>query len=196
MKIKRLVVGELESNCYLVWDEFSHEGVVIDPGADGGFISEQILDLKITPVAILLTHGHFDHVLGAFELRLNFPAPLMLNKRDEFLYMKAPENSEYWTKLKADPVLPIEADLREGQVVAFGRYRLKVLETPGHTPGSVCLYEEKERVLFSGDLIFADGVGRTDFSYSDQGKMKESLKRVRALSGAETYSGHGEMFYL
>mgnify|MGYP001617982235 CR=1 FL=1 len=186
----------MESNCYLVWDQLANEGVVIDPGDSGEYISEEIVREGFDLRSVLLTHGHFDHVLAALEIKLNFGVPIRLNERDEFLYQKAPESAKHWAGVGTGLVAKIDEYIKEGEEIVFGRNRLKVVETPGHTPGSVCFYEKREKMLFTGDLLFADGIGRTDFGYSDPEEMKKSLKKIERLvrEGVEIWPGHGESF--
>ncbi len=245
MRIKRLEVGEMGANCYLVWDPTTAtqsdglaKGVVIDPGDEGGFISEQILKEKIEPVAILLTHGHFDHMMGALEIKLNFPyyakaskgkhVPIYLQEGDLKLFKSARESAKHWLKRDIGPVPEVdkfyktswpggpgvvsyrksypwglshpwperpsiyETHDKEGEGISFGKERLLVIETPGHTPGSICLVGKK--VIFTGDTLFADGVGRTDFSYSKPLELVESLEKIKKYSGFIGYPGHGEEF--
>lgn len=196
MKIEALCLGELETNCYVAWDPSAGSGqgeaVIIDPGFDGGFISEKILAWGLRPLYIVLTHGHFDHVLGCLELKLNFRMPILIHKADEKLYLDAPKSAKHWLGREADPVPKIDGYIKEGEEVVFGSLKLKVLETPGHTPGSICLYD-RTNILFSGDTLFKNGVGRTDFKYSRPLKMAESLERLRRLPvGCLVYPGHGE----
>lgn len=194
MKVITLAVGQLGTNCYLVID--NQEAVIIDPGAEADFISQKILEEKVKPIAILLTHGHFDHVLGTYELVLNFKIPVYANKNDVFLIKNARKNAEFWTKLdqQIDPP-KVNNFLVEDDKVQFGKTDLKVIVTPGHTPGSVCFYNQKEKILFSGDTVFKDGFGRTDFSYSSKPDLIKSVKKLLKLPiKTIVYPGHGEMF--
>jgi len=175
MKIKKLPVGELKANCYLVWDEGSREGIVIDPGDEGEFISEEIMREQIKIKAIFLTHGHFDHVQAVLEVKLNYQALILMNKNDETIYIESGKSREYWTGQKGLLMPKVDQWVKNGDLIKFGEETLKVIEAPGHTPGSVCLYSEKRGVLFSGDVLFKNGIGRVDFSYSDPEAMRKSL---------------------
>lgn len=192
MKIERFVLGPLNTNCYLVYDETCLEGVVIDPADEGDFISQKILDLGVAPKFITATHGHFDHLLAALELKLNFNIPFLLHKADLPLLIRTQDSARYFTGLKVDPPPQIDHFLKEGEVIAFGQEKLKVIETPGHTPGSISFFSKG--VLFSGDTLFCQGVGRTDFSYSSQKKLVKSLKEKVFVLPDKTcvYPGHGE----
>lgn len=206
MGIETIALGELETNCYLVWDDSSREGVVIDPGAEGGYLSEKIIKLKIQLSAIILTHGHFDHVLGLLELHLNFPdVPIYIHMADLSLVKRASASAKHWLGHSTDPVPLPTTYFQQGDVINFGKSRLTVIETPGHTPGSVCLYsplsvpakgkahDSGDGVLFSGDTLFKSGVGRTDFTYSSSTDLQKSLLKVFKLPPQTTiYPGHGE----
>lgn len=213
MKIEKLIVGQLATNCYLVWEEKSKEAIIIDPGDDGDYIVRRIQDLKLLPKLILTTHGHFDHVLAATELKLALGLPFLIHEKDLFLLKKAEESARHYLGINVDPITLPDKLIKENEEIKFGREKLRVMETPGHTPGSVCLYSSvyedvilgsaswrtrqarmtKKRVLFSGDSLFADGVGRTDFSYSSKEDLKKSLKKLFKLSGDTLVCpGHGE----
>ena len=193
MKIKKLPVGELKVNCYLVWDEESGEGIVIDPGDEGEFISEEIMREQIDVKAVFLTHGHFDHVQAVLEVKLNYQVPILMNENDEKIYIESGKSREYWTGQMGLPLPKVNQWVKSGDIVKFGDEIFKVIETPGHTPGSVCLYSEKRGVLFSGDVLFKNGIGRVDFSYSDPKAMKESLIRLSKLAKeTKVMPGHGE----
>ncbi len=197
LEIKQLTLGELSTNCYLAWDDTTREAIIIDPADEGGFITEQILGLQLSPTAIVLTHGHFDHVLGVLELKLNFNIPVVMHEQDVFLLERAQSSALHWLGREVDPVPPPDQFLRHGEVITFGNVELKVIETPGHTPGSVSLYNDE--VVFTGDTLFADGVGRTDFKYSDSQELQRSLKKIQQLPDQKkrtAYAGHGEAFIL
>jgi glyoxylase-like metal-dependent hydrolase (beta-lactamase superfamily II) len=186
MEIKSLSVGQLQTNCYLLWDESSSECFIIDPGDDADFITTQILELKLKPMASLLTHGHYDHCLACLELKLNFNIPIYLNPKDNFLYQNANKSAEHWSSIKAlkqPHTLPLPKELKLGETT------IRVISTPGHTPGSVCF--SFANILFTGDTLFADGVGRTDFSYSSTSDLKKSLAKIHSYP-PETliYPGH------
>ncbi|MEK7064489.1 MAG: MBL fold metallo-hydrolase [Patescibacteria group bacterium] len=192
LSIKTLPVGDLTANCYLVSN--GNKCIIIDPGDDADFITETIANEKLTPIAIVLTHGHFDHVLGCLELKLNFDVPILLHKNDLKLYSSANQSALHWLKKKTLKVPPVDQFIKEGDKIKVGGEVLTVIETPGHTPGSICLYDGTKN-LFSGDTIFKDGVGRTDFSYSSPLQLTKSLDKLSKLP-KETivYPGHGESF--
>ncbi len=186
MEIKTIGVGELQTNCYLVIDEETSNCLIIDPGEDADFITSEILSLKLNPQAILLTHGHYDHVLACLELKLNFNIPIYLNPKDSFLYQKAASSASHFSHssaLKQPSTLPLPKS------ITLGTNTLTVIPTPGHTPGSVCFYSAPH--LFVGDTIFENGVGRTDFAYSSAQDLKESINHILSLP-EETliYPGH------
>ncbi|MCX6725748.1 MAG: MBL fold metallo-hydrolase [Candidatus Shapirobacteria bacterium] len=212
MKIEKLIVGQLQTNCYLVWDEISKEGVIIDPGDDGEYIINRIKDLEIKPQMILATHGHFDHLLAVLELKLAFKIPFLLQEKDLFLAKKAVSSAHFFTgDREALPVL-VDKFIKEGDIIKFGAAKqtsqLKVLETPGHSPGGVsfygrgvlfhkkqaCLFLKKQACLFSGDTLFAQSIGRTDFSYCSHQDLINSIKNKLFNLPNETivYPGHGE----
>lgn len=197
--IQTLVVGEMETNCYLVSD--SDECLIIDPGDDADFITQTILESKLKPVAIVLTHGHFDHALGCLELKLNFQIPVMLHKNDLKLYSSANQSALHWLKKRTLKVPPIDQYIKEGDEIKLGNEKLRVIESPGHTPGSICLMAAscQPPAVFTGDTLFANGVGRTDFSYSSPSDLQTSLAKLKAVCcqlSAVIYPGHGDLFPL
>ena len=193
MKIEQVVVGQLQTNCYLVWNEESLEAVIIDPGDDADYIIRRINDFNLSPQFILATHGHFDHVLGVMELKLAFNIPFLIHQKDLFLIKRAGKTAKFFTGKEEEPFLPPDKFIKEGDKIRFGKESLKAIETPGHTPGSVSFYSPG--FLFSGDLIFAEGVGRTDFTYSSKQELESSIKKILKLSSHTIiYPGHGEEF--
>jgi glyoxylase-like metal-dependent hydrolase (beta-lactamase superfamily II) len=186
MEIKCLRVGELQTNCYLIWDEDTRECFIIDPGDDADFITTEILQLKLNPLGILLTHGHYDHCLACLELKLNFNLPIYLNPKDNFLYQNSDKSANHWSASKALKQ-PLPSPLPSE--ITLGDKTLIVSSIPGHTPGSVCFYSAPH--LFVGDTIFADGVGRTDFSYSSASDLKKSLAKILSYpDNTLLYPGH------
>jgi len=208
LNIQTLTVGDLETNCYLVSNTVTpgtvartrdssqvgpqNECIIIDPGDDADFISETIINQKLKPLAIILTHGHFDHVLGCLELKLNFNLPIYLHQADAKLYSSANQSAFHWLKKKTLKVPPIDRFIKGGDKIKVGSETLTVIETPGHTPGSICLYDGKNH-LFTGDTLFKDSVGRTDFSYSKPLQLTKSLAKIFKLPPETAiYPGHGE----
>jgi glyoxylase-like metal-dependent hydrolase (beta-lactamase superfamily II) len=194
MEIKTFVLGELETNCYLVWDEKTKEGLIIDPADEANFLSEQVLEQGIKPLYLLATHGHFDHLLAAYELELAFKIPLLVHQDDLPLVKKMLPSATWWLKRRVMEKPPKKINfIKEGDQIKLGKTVLEVIHTPGHSPGGICLYGPKENILFTGDTLFAQGVvGRTDLSYSSAKALKESLKKLTRLP-TETviYPGHG-----
>jgi len=172
MQIKTIKVGDLRTNCYIAIE--GTRGIVIDPGFDIQKIVDEIGEAKIK--AIILTHGHFDHVTEAFELKEKIGAPVMISEKDEAMMA-------YSTQITADKLLK-DGDIVEG---------FKVILTPGHSRGSICLYNEKAKLLFSGDTLFFNDHGRTDLPGSSPKDMLSSLKKLLSLDpGTKVFPGHGK----
>ena len=193
MEIKKLTLDPLSTNCYLIWDEETLETIIIDASGDTEEIVQQIKNLNLSPRYVLATHGHFDHVLGVTDIKSIFNIPFLIHQEDTFLLKDAEKIVESFLGIKIKPIPAPDKFIKEGEEIRFGKESLKVLETPGHTPGSVSFY--RPGFLFCGDLIFSKGVGRTDFPYSSEEKLYPSIKRIFDLD-PETivYPGHGESF--
>lgn len=191
MEIKTFVLGELQTNCYIVISQNNNQCLIIDPADEANFISEQILRLGVKPAAIIATHGHFDHILASYELQMAFNIPFLVHEKDLFLVKNLQKNASFWTRRKIIEKSPEKIKfLKPGNFIDF---KLKVIHTPGHTPGGVCLYSKKEKILFTGDTLFTDGVGRTDLSYSSEKDLQNSLKKLSKLAPeTKIYPGHGE----
>lgn len=180
MLIKTLPVGQLETNCYIVTDEKTLQCAVIDPGADSNTILDYLEGAGLAVEAIFLTHGHFDHTTAAATVREATGAPIYIHKND----IAAPggDNSH---KYHADPDVKTYG---EGDVFTIGGLTFTVMETPGHSFGSVTL--RCEDALFTGDTLFRDSCGRTDLG-GDMQTLMRSLKRLYDLPGDyEVYPGH------
>lgn len=191
MTVEKLAVGAVITNCYIVFDEGTKDALVIDPGAAAGRIAEKIREKDLHLRAILLTHGHFDHILAADELRREFSVQLFCSEEERALC--------------ADPVLNVgqefgcacavypDATFLDGQTLTFGALSCKVIATPGHTRGGVCFYFGQEGILFSGDTLFFESVGRTDFPGGNAQVLVDSVKeRLFVLPDAtKVYPGHG-----
>ena len=205
--VERVIVGPWKTNCY-IYSSTKKECIIIDPGGDEVEIAARVDVLNMVPVGIALTHGHVDHVAALGRLRDGYASrgyklPIAINPADRrFLGSGGLEtHRESLEHLGLDEVsffgedsseLP-KADIRLKDGDHVFNMELVVLETPGHTPGSVCFYAEKEGILFSGDTLFFDGVGRTDLPGGSEKKLRESIQGKIAVLPPETrvFSGHG-----
>jgi len=190
MEFITLVVGPLETNCYLVFCPDTRECLIIDPGAEPEKIIRAIKENNLQPIGIINTHGHVDHVGGNLEIKNKFTVPLYLHQADLRLLQQA-HRGELSFFLQAKPSPPPDESLEDGQEIVFGQSRLTVLHTPGHTPGSVSLFGDG--LLFSGDTLFNGGVGRTDLPGGDWTALRKSIKeKILALPDeTEVLPGHG-----
>lgn len=195
LNYEKILIGEVETNCYLVWDEKTKECLVIDPADDGVSISEEINNKKLEVKVIFLTHGHFDHCLGALDLKLIYNVDFGCNEKDAFLLNRQDETAKHFLKkeIQVPNFIKIDIDLDKIKKIKLGEEIIEIIKTPGHTPGSVCFYNKKNNLLFSGDTLFAGCRGRTDFKYGSTKKIFESLKKLMKLD-KETLvlPGHGE----
>jgi len=190
---KVLRLGQLETNCYLVWER-SKDCLIIDPADESTEITEEIRMRGLIPKGIVATHGHFDHVLAALDLKLIYQIPFYCSSRDKFLLDRVGETAEYFLKRKIKmPKLKIDKDLERLGAIKIGEEKLEIIKTPGHTPGSICLYDKAAKILFSGDTIFKGSVGRTDFAYGSEEKLEKSLKMIGGLEEETVIlPGHGK----
>ncbi|MBI3385407.1 MBL fold metallo-hydrolase [Candidatus Gottesmanbacteria bacterium] len=198
LEVLTLPVGQMQANCYLVVDKKSSSCLIIDPGDDAEYIENIISDKKLKPIKIICTHGHFDHVGAVLILKLAYQIPFLINKKDEFLFKKARNSASHFVGIDIGPAVKIDDFLKEDELVNIDNIKLKVIESPGHTPGSICLYLKAESLIFTGDLVFSGGmVGRVDFSYSSSSDLQKSLQKIYKLP-KETliFPGHGEVFRL
>jgi glyoxylase-like metal-dependent hydrolase (beta-lactamase superfamily II) len=202
MNLQTFILGDLQTNCYLL--DNGQEALIIDPADDGDFLNEELSRQNLSLKAVLLTHGHFDHCLGLLGLATAWPKlPIMLHSADNFLITQAQNSARHWMDREIDPVPKANQALSDGQIIKLGKETLKVIHTPGHTPGGIALLSEKqdndETYLFTGDTLFADGVGRTDFAYSNHQDLLKSLSKLKKLKKDGFYSlalpGHGRSFY-
>lgn len=199
LQYENIVLGDLFTNCYIVWDDSTKAVVVIDPADSGVDISELLQSKQLNLVGILATHGHFDHLLGALDLKLIYNVPFYCSSRDQFLLDRQKETAKHFLgrSIAVPNFKKIDVDLDNTEEVIVGKEKLTVMKTPGHTPGSVCFYNQKNGWLFSGDTLFANGVGRTDTSYGNKNDLQKSLEIIERLpSDTEVLSGHGERICL
>lgn len=194
LKVKRLSVGQLRTNCYLVFDQSSRETVVVDPGDDADYITQKILDLELKPKQIWATHGHYDHVLAVVELKLAFKIPFLISKKDQFLLKRTRSTAQHFGEHQVAPNPKPDRFLHQSETLKVGESQIKIIATPGHTPGGLSFYLKKEGVVLTGDTIFAQGsIGRTDLKYSSFQDLKKSLKKILNLpEETQIFPGHGE----
>jgi hydroxyacylglutathione hydrolase len=187
-------VGPLQCNCSVVGDEQTHEAMVIDPGDQ----VEEILailrqhNLKLKYIAV--THAHIDHVGGAMKLKAATGAPILLNENDLAL-LKMLDVQASWVGMRPPGQVEIDDSLSDGQSIKIGNISSNVIETPGHTEGSTCLFFPAEKKLIAGDTLFAGSIGRTDLPGGSFDKIMRSLRtHVMALpDDIEVVPGHGPL---
>ena len=181
MRIKSFVVGSLATNCYLVSD-FNKEAIIIDPGFETtsefieieDFINENSLKIKL----IINTHGHSDHISGNYIAQNKYKCPICIHANDSHFLENLGENIKI-------------ISLKEGDFLDFGKDLLKVIFTPGHTPGGISLVGDN--IVFTGDTLFSKGIGRMDFSGGSKIDMKKSLAKLMSLPDKyNVFSGHGD----
>ena len=189
MIVQTLSVGQMEANCYILECEETRAAVVIDPGSDAArilsIIGEHDLQLKL----IVNTHAHVDHIAANSVLKEKTSAPLCIHLADADILVDPQRNLSFFVGAPVSSPVP-DRLLEDGDVLEAGTLLLKVMHTPGHSPGSICLLGDK--CIFTGDLLFAGGIGRYDFPGSSYATLMDSLQKVLTLDDdLVVYPGHG-----
>jgi hydroxyacylglutathione hydrolase len=193
MKIQQVIVGSFETNCYVIRGNCSAKDcVIIDAGLEPAPLVDYLQKNKLNPLAVILTHGHIDHIAGLEEILEYRPdMKIYIHSLDE--PMLAGKNNLF--EIEEQPFRQKKADvlLEDGEVVELAGIRLKVLHTPGHTPGGICLYSDDEQIAFVGDTLFAGSVGRTDLSGGDTERLFDSIKEklLNLPDKTRIFPGHG-----
>jgi len=190
VRIETFTLGELQENAYLVLDDEQQAAVVIDPGDYPKSLIARIEEIGCGLTAILLTHGHWDHVAGVRAIKDIFDVPVCLHAADAPLYRHVVEQAELFGFF-AEPQPPLDRELKDGDTIKAGPFTFQVLHTPGHTPGGVC-YRIGD-VVFVGDVIFQSGVGRTDLPGGSYEQLLTGVReKILTLDENTTlYPGHG-----
>ncbi len=191
MRIECFILGEMQTNCYLVRNEETNEAVMIDPGTCPKELVQHIKDEEIKLDAILLTHGHFDHIGGIDGFVDEFQVPVYAGEKEQALLLD-PNLSLTSDYVPGGYIFADAISLTDGQILHLAGYDFEVIFTPGHTVGSVSYYVASEGVLFDGDCLFYESVGRTDFPTGDTEALLDSIQnRLFALPDqTKVYPGH------
>lgn len=191
LAIRMMVLGPVQTNCYFLINEDTKEVLIVDPADRAQKIIEWINSEGLKPTAILLTHGHFDHIMGVAGVKKEYNIPIYASK-DEVEVLANPQIN---VSTMMGAYLSMKADklFSDGDVLELAGMKLKVISTPGHTIGSVCFYMEEEKVLISGDTLFEASVGRSDFPTGSSRQLIGSIKtRLFVLpDDTDVFPGHG-----
>ena len=193
LEVRHLVVGAVATNCYLAENTKTKEALIIDPGDGAEHIKELLKQDKMSPVAILLTHGHFDHAMAARELADTFGIKIYAH-RDEKETLETPQIN-LSGMLGHQDRYSADCYVKDHEILHLAGFEIEVLHTPGHTLGGVCYYLKDEGVVFSGDTLFCQSVGRTDFPTGSASTLVRSIKEQLMPLPDETvvYPGHDQI---
>jgi glyoxylase-like metal-dependent hydrolase (beta-lactamase superfamily II) len=191
MQVIKKSLGQMGTNCYLVWDEKTLEAAVIDPGFEDQRISDSINENKLKVKYILLTHGHFDHLGGVNQIRKLTGAKVLIHENDADCLLDPRRNLSVLAGMSM-VLEPADGYLKETETVSLGKLVIRVIHTPGHSKGGICLLAEDQ--LFAGDTLFNTSIGRTDFADGDLNELLNEIeKKLFILDDATTVlPGHGE----
>lgn len=193
LKINQYVVGPVQTNCYFAMNEETKELLIIDPGASAKQLAGRVRSEGAVPVAILLTHGHFDHAAGAKELAKEFDIPVYAHEAERETLEDAELNAS-WMDGNAS-VYHADKFVKDEQELDLAGFHIRVLHTPGHTVGGCCYYFPYEDVVFSGDSLFCMSIGRTDFKKGSASQLIRAIKEKLMVLPERTtvYPGHNDV---
>ena len=193
LRIETYVVGPVQTNCYFAVNDETKEMILIDPGANADRLIQIIEEEKLNPVAILLTHGHFDHATGAEELAQEFDIPIYIYEDDKATLEDPEMNVSYM--MGRELVFHADKFLKDEQEIDLAGFHIRVLHTPGHTPGGCCYYFPYEDVVFTGDSLFCGSIGRTDFKGGSSSQLVRAVKDklMKLPDRTMVYPGHNDI---
>lgn len=193
LRVEQYVVGPVQTNCYFAINEDTKETLIVDPGASAGKLAELIEKEKLNPVSILLTHGHFDHAGGAAELAEHFNIKVYAEEQEKETLLNPGLNLSGWEGMER--TFHADVFLKDEQEIDLAGFHIRVLFTPGHTVGGCCYYFSYQNVLFSGDTLFAQSVGRTDFPKGSAAQLIRGIKEKLMIlpDDVTVYTGHNEI---
>jgi hydroxyacylglutathione hydrolase len=194
MKIDYMILGGYQTNCYVLRkNDAAQDCIIIDPGLEADELLEFLDEQKLNPVAVVLTHGHIDHIAGVATLRSHFPEIKVYIHNLDAEMLTEPINNLSAMSGMTFVTEPEDVSLQEGDIIDLVGVKLLVLHTPGHTPGGISLYSKQDGVVFVGDTLFAESIGRTDFPGGSTSKLLSSVREKLFTLPEETkvYPGHG-----
>ncbi len=197
LKIAKLTFNPIQENTYILWDE-SNECIVVDAGnlsaREDNRLVDYIAEQGLKPVMAVNTHGHFDHVAGVEHVKRTFDVPFAMSSKDNYLLESAPSSAKMFGMNDCTFPSKVDIDLDGMEELRFGNTVLKIIPTPGHTPGCVSLYNEAAGIVLTGDTLFRESIGRTDLPGGDYSCIMHSIIEKLIVLGDEVavYPGHGE----
>lgn len=193
LNLEHLIVGPLQVNCFIISDGATNEAAVIDAGGNAAQILAVVKAHGLNVTRLLNTHAHFDHVLAVAEIKAATGASFLLHKDDQPTLVAVPQQVQLWLTQEAEMPPKPDRFYQEGDTVQIGRHTLRVLDVPGHSPGSIALVDDENQRVFSGDALFAGSIGRTDIPGGDMGTLLTSIReKLFPLGDAyQVLPGHG-----
>jgi len=189
MILKKLVIGPLENNCYIIADEPTRAAFIVDPGDEPDRILDLISENRLIPRYIICTHGHFDHIAVISDITQKTDIRIVLHKDDLELYRNVKKQAAMWG-YDIDSLPDPDLFVKDGDAITIGALEFLVLHTPGHSPGGICVFGQG--IVITGDTLFAGSVGRTDLYGGNIEKLKKSFKRLMSLpENTKVLPGHG-----
>lgn len=195
MQVQSFTFNPFAENTYVLFDE-THECIIIDPGCytqdEKTELDEFISSKSLNPVKLINTHAHIDHILGNNHVAGKYHLKLEMHAADEPLLSAAVTYGEMWG-IKVEPSPSVSTYLKEGEWIRFGNSRLQILFTPGHSPGSICLYDEQNQLIIAGDVLFYGSIGRTDLPGGQHYTLINSIRKKLFVlpDNAQVFPGHG-----
>ncbi len=194
MKIEHLILGAYQTNCYILRsNESAKDCLIIDTGLEADELIDFLQQQNLNPVAVVLTHGHIDHIIGLVALRSRFPEmKVYIHSLDAGMLTGEKDNLSFLAGVQFSSE-PTDFTLEEGDVIELADIKLDVIHTPGHSPGGICLYSKDDGIVFVGDTLFADSIGRTDMPSGNGPQLIKNIKEKLLTLPNETicYPGHG-----
>lgn len=192
LKVEKYVVGPVQTNCYFAINEDTKETLIIDPGASADYLAEKLESSNYKPAAVLLTHGHFDHAGGAAEIAARFHIQVYAEEHEKETLDNPSLNLSGWDMRPV--TYHADCFLKDGQEIDLAGFHIRVFHTPGHTVGGCCFYLPYQNTLFSGDTLFMQSIGRTDFPKGSASALIRSIQEKLLVLPDETtvYTGHND----